>query len=261
MRIEVISPHGFCGGVERAIKIAREALAANRATGAKAFCLHEIVHNEAVTKELAADGMRFVEAVEDVPQGATMLISAHGVSPAVREAAKARGLRVIDATCPFVAANHRKIRENFLKGMRTAVIGAPEHDEVRGYLGEPGACLPEDVKDGEAAGLVVQTTLDSGAYGGVCTATHDRQDAVRRFVAENPGAGVLVVGSAKSANTARLVKIAENGGAKTWRVSSPEEVSRLEFGTLDVLGITSGASTPEPLFRAVVSSFDFTKKS
>ena len=126
--------------------------------------------------------------------------------------------------------------------------------DTRYYTEEVVGCFNNSVEY-VCHGPFEQVHLKLADYGGVCTATHDRQDAVRRFVAENPGAGVLVVGSAKSANTARLVKIAENGGAKTWRVSSPEEVSRLEFGTLDVLGITSGASTPEPLFRAVVSSF------
>jgi 4-hydroxy-3-methylbut-2-enyl diphosphate reductase len=252
MRIEVISPHGFCGGVERAVKMAREALAANRGTGASVFCLHVIVHNEDVTKELAAEGMRFVESVDDVPQGATMLISAHGVAPAVREAAEARGLRVIDATCPFVDANHRTIRENFRKGMRTAVVGSPGHDEVRGYLGEPGACLPGELKDGETAGKVVQTTLDADVHGGVCTATADRQRAVRRFAEGRPGAGVLVVGGARSANSVRLVEIAQGAGAKAWLVASAAEAEAIDAGGVEELGVTSGASTPEGTFRAVV---------
>jgi 4-hydroxy-3-methylbut-2-enyl diphosphate reductase len=112
------------------------------------------------------------------------------------------------------------------------------------------------VKPSEPVGRVVQTTLDAAAQDGVCTATRDRQQAVRDFVAAHRGAsvGVLVVGGAKSANTARLAEIAENGGAKAWRVSSAEEVSRLEFGALDILGVTSGASTPESLFQAVLRS-------
>ena len=252
MRIEVISPHGFCGGVERAVRMAREA-----AAGAQpVFCLHEIVHNGEVVAELAAKGMRFVESVDEVPPGATMLISAHGVSPAVREAAEARGLRVIDATCPFVAANHRTIRENFAKGMRTAVVGATEHDEVRGYLGEPGACLPGDVKGGETAGKVVQTTLDADAYGGVCTATADRQRAVRRFAGGRASVGVLVVGGARSANSARLMEIAQGAGAKAWLVSSAVEAERLDLGGVEELGVTSGASTPEETFRAVVGALE-----
>lgn len=259
MKIEVLSPHGFCGGVARAIKMAQEALAAHGREGngtATVYCLHEIVHSEQVVQELTAKGMRFVESVEAVPKGAVLLISAHGAPPAVSDAAAVRGLQVIDATCPFVTGNHQTIRANFAKGMRTVVMGDPNHAEVRGYLGEPGACLPEDVKPNEPVGRVVQTTLDAAAQEGVCTATRDRQQAVRDFVAASRGVsvGVLVVGGAKSANTARLAEIAENGGAKAWRVSSAEEMSRLEFGTLDILGVTSGASTPESLFQAVLRS-------
>ena len=259
MKIEVLSPHGFCGGVARAIKMAQEALAARGREGngaATVYCLHEIVHSEQVVQELTAKGMCFVESVEEVPKGAVLLISAHGAPPAVSDAAVARGLRVIDATCPFVTENHQTIRANHAKGMRTVVVGDPDHAEVRGYLGEPGACLPEDVKPNEPVGRVVQTTLDAAAQEGVCTATRDRQQAVRDLVASARSAsvGVLVVGGAKSANTARLAEIAENGGAKAWRVSSAEEVSRLDFGALDVLGVTSGASTPESLFQAVLRS-------
>ena len=259
MKIEVLSPHGFCGGVARAIKMAQEALAAHGREGndaATVYCLHEIVHSEQVVQELTAKGMCFVESVEEVPKGAVLLISAHGAPPAVSDAAAARGLRVIDATCPFVAENHQTIRANHAKGMRTVVVGDPDHAEVRGYLGEPGACLPEDVKPNEPVGRVVQTTLDAAAQEGVCTATRDRQQAVRDFVASSCGAsvGVLVVGGAKRANTARLAEIAENGGAKAWRVSSAEEVPHLELGGLDILGVTSGASTPESLFQAVLHS-------
>ena len=260
MKVEVLSPHGFCGGVARAIKMAREALAARGCEGngtATVYCFHEIVHSEQVVQELTAKGMRFVESVDDVPKGAVLLISAHGAPPTVYDTAAARGLRVIDATCPFVTENHQTIRANHEKGMRTVVVGDPDHAEVRGYLGEPGACLPEDVKPNEPVGRIVQTTLDAAAQEGVCTATRDRQQAVRDFVAFSRGAsvGVLVVGGAKSANTARLAEIAENCGAKAWRVSSPDEVSRLEFGGLDILGVTSGASTPESLFQAVLLSF------
>ena len=260
MKIEILSPHGFCGGVARAIKMAQEALAVRGREGngaATVYCFHEIVHSEQVVQERTAKGMCFVESGDDVPKGAVLLISAHGAPPAVFDAAVARGLRVIDATCSFVAENHQTIRANHAKGMRTIVVGDPDHAEVRGYLGEPGACLPEDVKPHEPVGRVVQTTLDAAAQESVCTATRDRQQAVRDFVAASRGAsvGVLVVGGAKSANTARLAEIAESGGAKAWRVSSADEVARLELGDLDILGVTSGASTPEPLFRAVLCSF------
>jgi len=254
MKVEVISPHGFCAGVARALKIANAALS----EGLPLYCLHEIVHNESVVKDLAERGMRFVDDVDDVPPGSVVLVSAHGASPAAIAAASGRGMRIIDATCPFVAAGHLKIRENFAQGMRTVVIGTPGHAEVRGYLGEPGACLPADVKPGEETGRIVQTTLDSGEYEGVCSATRDRQQAVRSFVESRLGScpggvGVLVVGSAKSANTARLAEIARQSGGKSWRVSSLEEAEGLDFDGTGVLGVTSGASTPESLFLPIVA--------
>lgn len=255
MTVAEISPHGFCGGVKRAIEMARAALPVRGA--GNVYCLHELVHNESVVKGLMDGGMRFVEKVEDVPEGSVLLISAHGASPADYAAAERRALRLVDATCPFVAAAHGKIRENFKAGMRTVVVGDSSHAEVRGYLGEPGACRQEDLRPGEAAGRVVQTTLDAGAHEGVCTATRDRQRAVQAFVegrrSEGMEVGVLVVGSAGSANTGRLVEIAERAGACAWRVASAAEVDRVAFDGLDVLGVTSGASTPDEIFRDVVS--------
>lgn len=253
MRIEVISPHGFCGGVDRAIRMANAAL---DGAAAPIFCLHEIVHNELVVRSLERRGMRFVETLDDVPKGAVVVVSAHGTAPAVVEEAGRRGIRIIDTTCPFVAAAHRKIRENFAAGMRTAIVGEPSHAEVRGYLGEPGACLPGDVRPGEAVDVVVQTTLDSGEYRGVCTATRDRQQAVRTFVErsrEGGCVGVLVVGSANSSNTRRLAEVAERAGARAWRVATDAEAERLDFGGIDVLGVTSGASTPEDTLRSVLA--------
>ena len=257
MRVEVIEPHGFCGGVERAVRMA-DALAGSGS--GKVYGLHEIVHNEDVVRELAAKGMVFVDSVSEVPDGATMLVSAHGTSPATFEEAERRGIGVVDATCPFVAAGHAKIRENFRNGMRTVVIGSASHAEVLGYLGEKGACLPEDVRPGERTGCVVQTTLDAGEHEGVCTATRDRQTAVLRFVeskvaeGEDVSAiGVLVVGSAKSSNTRKLADVAERAGVKAWRVASPEEVAATGFPGIGVLGVTSGSSTPETVFRTVLA--------
>ena len=231
---------------------------ADEAAAQGIYCLHGIVHNETVAQGLAVKGMRFVESVEEVPEGAIMLISAHGTSPANRAVAESRGVRVVDATCPFVAAAHAKIRENFAQGMRTVIVGEPRHAEVRGYLGEPGACLPEDVKPGERTGRVVQTTLDAGAHEGVCTATRDRQQAVRDFIALHraggQAVGVLVVGSAKSANTGRLAEIAERSGARSWRINSPDEIAAIDFAGIGVLGITSGASTPEDTLHAVLAA-------
>ena len=258
MRVEVIVPHGFCGGVERAITMARELL--DRADG-KVYGLHEIVHNETVVRELTSRGMEFVDSLSDIPDGAIMLVSAHGTSPATFEEAARRGMDVVDATCPFVIKGHERIRENFKKGIRTVVIGKPTHAEVLGYLGERGACLPEDVQPGEKTEYVVQTTLDAGEYEGVCTATRDRQQAVRRFVDTQKAngvapssIGVLVVGSAKSSNTGKLVDLARHEGARVWLIGGADEMERIDFSGIEVLGVTSGASTPEDLFRLVLST-------
>ena len=257
MHVEVITPHGFCAGVERAIRMAHELL---DGTDGKVYGLHEIVHNENVVQELVSKGMVFADSVSDVPDGATMLVSAHGTSPATFEAAKKCGIKVVDATCPFVIKGHERIRENFRNGIRTVVIGKPAHAEVLGYLGEKGACLPEDVRPGEKTGYVVQTTLDAEEHEGVCTATRDRQQAVRRFVdrqksrgVASSSIGVLVVGSAKSSNTGKLVDIARHEGARVWLAGGADEVVRTDFSGIEVLGVTSGASTPETLFREVLS--------
>lgn len=253
MNVEVIEPHGFCGGVERAVTMARTALVENPLP---IYCLHDIVHNESVVQGLARSGMRFVEDIGDVPEGAMMLVSAHGTSPVIREEAETRHLRLLDATCPFVAAAHNRIRKNHARGMRTAIVGDPSHAEVRGYLGEPGACLPEDVEPGEVTGLVVQTTIDAGAHEGVCTATRDRQNAVKSFVMahrDEANVGVVVVGSPKSANTGRLAEIAERAGARVWRIGAAEDVKAFDFSGIDVMGVTSGASTPEEQFRSALA--------
>lgn len=259
MRVEVIIPHGFCGGVKRAIGIARELL---DQTDRAVYALHEIVHNEKVVADLASKGMVFVDSVSDVPDGATLLVSAHGTSPAVFREAARRHIKTVDATCPFVIAGHEKIRENFKNGIRSVIIGNPTHAEVLGYLGEEGACRPEDVRPGEKTAIIVQTTLDSEEYESVCTATRDRQKAVRDFVrkfqlrnvSSGASVGVLVVGSAKSSNTSKLVDVAKKSGAEAWRVLDAEELSEIDFAGIRVLGVTSGASTSEDVFNAVLDA-------
>ena len=260
MRIEVIDPHGFCGGVKRAIRMANDLLDGKCVT---VYGLHEIVHNEVVVSGLVVKGMSFVDSVSEVPDGATMLVSAHGTSPSTFEEAKRRGIEVVDATCPFVASAHAKIRENFRNGMRTVVIGSAMHAEVQGYLGEEGACLPEDVRPGERTGRVVQTTLDSGEHEGVCTATQDRQDAVRRFVdfkvsegMDASSVGVLVVGSVKSSNTGKLADVANRAGAKVWRIATEKNLGGVDFSGVEVVGLTSGSSTPEDVFQAILSRLE-----
>ena len=281
MTVEAIEPHGFCAGVTMAVAKAREALE----DGGVVHCLHELVHNETVVGELKSKGMRFVESLDEVPDGGTVLFSAHGVGPAVRRAADERGLAVIDATCPFVARVHRQVREYAARGLPVVVVGHAKHVEVAGVVDEAldaGArvavvAAPEDVAAlpfslGEEVGAVCQTTLSgdvvrkvmealrarhpglvTSATAEVCTATRDRQEAVRRFVASG-GDGVLVLGSASSSNTRRLAEIASESGAKTWRAVDAAEVSAIDFAGVRRLGVTSGASTPEEVFADVIES-------
>ena len=283
MKIEAIEPHGFCSGVKAALEKALHALASS---GAGAVCcLHEIVHNEAVVADLRARGLRFVESPRDVPAGGVVLFSAHGVGPGVRRAAGIRGLEVVDATCPFVARVHRQVRDYAARGVAVVVVGHAEHVEVRGVLEEArdaGASVAV-VKDAAgvadlpfpadaAVGAVCQTTLSAGTVGSVlaalavryprlettpaadaCTATRDRQEAVRAFVAGG-GDGVLVLGSATSSNTRRLVETAAAAGARAWRAADLRELAAIDFSGTDVLGVTSGASTPEAFFRAALAA-------
>ena len=303
LRVEVIEPHGFCSGVKGAVEKARRALSAGRPV----WCLHELVHNGAVVDELRKRGMRFVESLEEVPEGETVLFSAHGVPPSMRAWAAARGLNVIDATCPFVARAHRQVQECAARGVSVVVVGDAGHVEVAGLVGEYMAAVEKKrpfgrdgggtpsldgfkglriVKDAadvaalpfpgdSALGVVCQTTLSSGVVQKVlsalraryprlvaspaaetCTATRDRQAAVRAFVqAGDPSVtGVLVIGSASSANTARLAEIAREAGAAAWRVDGPDELAACDFTGIERLGLTAGASTPEAVVKDIVAS-------
>ena len=267
-----------------AIEKARCALSA----GGPVWCLHELVHNKTVVGELKGRGMRFVENLSDVPDGGTVLFSAHGVPPRVRAQAAARGLKVIDATCPFVARAHRQVQEFAARGVPTVVIGDAGHVEVVGLIGEyadvNGLRVVRDVVGvanlpfpaAGPIGVVCQTTLSSGTVDRVlsalrtryprliapsaaetCTATRDRQAAVRMFVlAGDPSVtGVLVIGSATSANTARLAEIAREAGATAWRVDGLHELSACDFAGIERLGLTAGASTPERLVIDIAAVF------
>lgn len=278
MKVEVLEPHGFCMGVRAAVEKASRTLSLS--SGKAVYCLHELVHNEQVVADLKARGMRFVESLDDVPDGATVLFSAHGVAPAVRDEAQRRGLAVVDATCPFVGRAHRAVREFAARGVPVVVVGRPEHAEVRGVMGECAdarvVSMPDDVvalpfPEGPV-GVVCQTTLshdtvyavldalharyprlETPAAADVCTATRDRQRAVAEFV-RGGGDGVLVLGSAGSSNTNRLVEVARAAGASfVARAGTLDEVRALDFAGVRRLGITSGASTPEDLLQGVAT--------
>ena len=274
MVVEVIQPHGFCMGVERALSIAAE-------LRPPVFCLHEIVHNEQVVDGLRKRGMLFVESLDEVPDGSTVLFSAHGVAPAVRGEAARRGLRAVDATCPFVERVHRAARAFAGRGVPVAVVGRADHAEVRGIVGELAEfCVvasPDEVAElpfpeDSPLGVLCQTTMSSGTVHAVldalkaryprletppaadiCTATRDRQRAVADFV-RGGGDGVLVLGSAGSSNTNRLVDVARAAGARfAARAGTMEEVRTLDLTDVRRLGVTAGASTPEEFLERVVA--------
>ena len=249
----------MCAGVNAAI---RKALALDHV-----YCLHELVHNEIVIGELKELGYKFVESIEEVPDGETVVFSAHGVSPAVRERAAEKKLKVVDTTCPFVAKVHKAARDFAARGLTVKVLGDPKHIEVQGILGEVKS-KSEKVKSADCIGVVAQTTMNADeverqvaelkkhyrveTMAEVCRATKERQDAVKEYCRR--GKAVLVLGSAKSSNTKRLAEVAEEAGAKAFTAGSLAEVEALRprLEKFNEIGITSGASTPERFFMEAV---------
>lgn len=268
VKLEILKPHGFCAGVKTALEKARRL----SACGERIYCLHELVHNEIVVAELRERGFVFVEDIREIPAGATVLFSAHGVSPAVRDEAGLRGLKIVDATCPFVARVHKAAAEYFKRGLQVVVIGNPAHAEVKGIIGEaPGASVVASLKEAESIGflngksgkigIVSQTTMNADdvaeivevlsmrfeveSVAEVCNATKERQDAVKSF----DGDALLVLGSVSSSNTRRLCEVA---GCEAYRAGSVDEVCAIDFSAVERLGVTSGASTPESFFGEAV---------
>ena len=225
------------------------------------YCLHELVHNEIVIGELKDLGFKFVERIEDVPEGETVVFSAHGVSPRVRGIAAKRKLKVVDTTCPFVAKVHRAAKMFSNRGLPVVILGDPKHVEVQGIQGE---IEPRRSQPGGRIGVVSQTTMnadeverqvaelrkkyDVEMMAEVCHATKERQDAVKRF----NGDAVLVLGSRTSSNSKRLKEVAEQNGARSFMAGSMDELKKLDFSGVERLGVTSGASTPERFFMEAV---------
>jgi len=275
-RLTVALPHGFCSGVSRAVRTAYAVL--SRYPGETVYCLHEIVHNGEVVAALSRRGMVFVQRVADVPDGARILFSAHGVSPSVREEAQSRGLRIVDATCPFVARVHAEVRRHVAEGRHVFCIGHRNHDEVAGVAGEaPGhVTVVENAEEasaldasGSPAAVVTQTTLGLDTVERaldilrakfpallvpssteVCYATRNRQTAVRALAERCTH--VLVLGSKTSSNTLRLVETAARAGVRADLVSTLADLAPMQWGEAASLGVTSGASTPETFLDEVL---------
>jgi 4-hydroxy-3-methylbut-2-enyl diphosphate reductase len=274
--VVLAEPRGFCAGVDRAIEIVERALVK---FGAPIYVRHEIVHNTYVVDDLKRKGAIFIEDLADVPPGATLVFSAHGVSQAVRTEAAARGFSVFDATCPLVNKVHIEVAKLAREGYEFIMIGHKGHPEVEGTMGQlqSGIYLVEDVEDvahvevapGQKLAVVTQTTLsvDDAAeivaavkrrfpdvrqpkQQDICYATQNRQDAVKIMA---PGVDVLVVvGSPSSSNSNRLRELAERLGADAYMVDAAVDLRAEWFVGKRRVGVTAGASAPEVLVQEVV---------
>ncbi len=278
MKVWLAEPRGFCAGVDRAIEIVERAL---EVFGAPVHVRHEIVHNRHVVESLRAKGAVFVEEVDDAPDGAVLIFSAHGVSRAVRERAAARGLRVIDATCPLVTKVHLELLRHVEAGRQVILIGHAGHPEVEGTMGQApeGAVLlvehAEDVarlavRDPERLAYVTQTTLSvddaaqvadalrrrfPGIVGprrdDICYATTNRQQAVKVLAGRCDV--VLVIGSANSSNSNRLREVAERHGARAYLIDDASMIDPAWLRDVADVGVTAGASAPETLVQGIVA--------
>ncbi|MBW2713825.1 MAG: 4-hydroxy-3-methylbut-2-enyl diphosphate reductase [Deltaproteobacteria bacterium] len=276
MKILLASPRGFCAGVDRAIETVELAL---RRFGPPIYVRHEIVHNRHVVDSLREKGAVFVDELSDVPQGARVIFSAHGVSPAVRQEADGRKLEAIDATCPLVTKVHTAAQRFAKQGTEIILIGHNGHVEVEGTMGE----APEkmtlvestkdveslDIKSGTALACLTQTTLSVDdtreikealhkrfpemglpRKDDICYATQNRQNAVK--VLAKQADLVLVVGSPNSSNSMRLVEIAINFGVKAHLVESASSIQEEWIKDVICVGVTAGASAPEVLVAEVI---------
>jgi 4-hydroxy-3-methylbut-2-en-1-yl diphosphate reductase len=282
MQLLLANPRGFCAGVDRAIEIVDRAL---DLFGAPIYVRHEVVHNRYVVDDLRNRGAVFIEDLADVPDGATLIFSAHGVPRAVQEAAAARNLRVFDATCPLVTKVHMEVSRHARTGRECILIGHAGHPEVEGTLGQYDRMQGGDmylvenvadvaalnVRDPEHLAYVTQTTLSVDdttrvvdalrarfpAIQGprkddICYATQNRQDAVRALAQQCDL--ILVVGSKNSSNSNRLKELAEQQGVQAYLLDGAEQIRGEWLEGKNAIGVTAGASAPELLVQQVVEA-------
>lgn len=282
MNIVLANPRGFCAGVDRAIEIVNRAL---EMLGAPIYVRHEVVHNQFAVNDLRARGAIFVEHLDEVPSGATLIFSAHGVPRAVRLEAAARGLKVFDATCPLVTKVHIEVTRHCRAGRDVVLIGHEGHPEVEGTMGQwlsqdarGNIYLVEDVKDvmslevsqPEHFAFTTQTTLSvdetrdviaalrsrfpkivGPRHDDICYATQNRQDAVRELAGKCDL--VFVVGSVNSSNSNRLRELAEKNGARAYLIDGADDIRPEWLEGAGRIGVTAGASAPEVLVQGVIS--------
>ena len=281
MQIKLANPRGFCAGVDRAIEIVNRAL---DVYGAPIYVRHEVVHNKFVVDNLRERGAIFVDELHEVPDDAWVIFSAHGVSQAVQQEAKDRGLQVFDATCPLVTKVHMEVMTYSREGRECILIGHAGHPEVEGTMGQydrsnggdiylvedENDALNLEVKNPEKLAFVTQTTLSMDdtarvidtlqnrfpAIQGprkddICYATQNRQDAVKMLAAECDL--MLVVGSPNSSNSNRLRELAERMGTPGYLIDSAEQIESEWLEGVNAVGVTAGASAPEVLVEEVVA--------
>lgn len=281
MKILLANPRGFCAGVDRAIDIVERAI---ELFGAPIYVRHEVVHNRYVVDRLRNLGAVFVEELDEVPADATVIFSAHGVSRAVQDEARERGLKVFDATCPLVTKVHMEVSRYAREGLDVVLIGHEGHPEVEGTMGQfdltfggrillvetPDDVEHLDIRDPDRLAFVTQTTLSvddtqlvvealrrrfpqlaSPRKEDICYATQNRQDAVKQLVERCDL--ILVVGSPTSSNSNRLREIAEKAGIPGYLIDGPEDLKREWFEGRQAVGVTAGASAPEVLVERVVA--------
>ena len=280
MQILLANPRGFCAGVDRAIEIVERAI---EALGAPIYVRHEVVHNRFVVNRLREMGAVFVEELDEVPDDATVIFSAHGVSKAVQQEAKERGLEVFDATCPLVTKVHIEVAKYSRENRDVVLIGHKGHPEVEGTMGQfeaksggrmhlveaPEDVWALDVQNPASLAYVTQTTLSvddtsvvidelrkrypdaSGPRkNDICYATQNRQDAVKQLVEDVDV--LLVVGSRNSSNSNRLREIAVERGVASYLIDGPEDLAQDWFQNVQIVGLTAGASAPEILVKRVI---------
>ena len=281
MKVLLANPRGFCAGVDRAIEIVERAL---ELLGAPVYVRHEVVHNRTVVTQLQQRGAIFVDELDEIPDGNTVIFSAHGVSQAVRQSAEARNLQVFDATCPLVTKVHLEVARQCQAGHEVILIGHAGHPEVEGTLGQYRDTArqriylvetPDDVAGlqvnlPDKLAFVTQTTLsvDDTAQiiqalrarfpsiqgprkDDICYATQNRQDAVRQLAAQCDQ--ILVVGSPESSNSNRLKELAEQQGCVAYLIDGPDDIQPGWLTGCDTIGLTAGASAPEEVVQAVLT--------
>ena len=276
MHVVLANPRGFCAGVDRAIEIVERAL---EKFGAPIYVRHEVVHNQYVVENLRRKGAIFVDELDDVPENATVIFSAHGVPQHVRQEADQRGLKVFDATCPLVTKVHVEVKQYRKLGLEIILIGHAGHPEVEGTMGQAdgGILLVEtlddvarlEVEDPKQLAYVSQTTLSMDDTAkivsalrqrfpdirgprkdDICYATQNRQDAVKNMIDRCDV--IFVVGSPNSSNSNRLKEIALNRQVAAYLIDGPDEIREEWIGDANSVGVTAGASAPESLVQQVI---------